>query len=371
VAYEITPYLVLASGAAIASGLGALLRGFGGYRSAARISDTSGSRVSSLAAGEVRLSGVVEAAEVTLISPLQSASCVYYRASVRQSERNNARDVFEEERAVGFRLRDETGTIRVFPRGARWDVPPKLDASTSMFGEEPAGLMYRFGPAIAPGPEDREAQVAALLAVHQPETSGGIGGDKLGMTLTSGAAHRRYVERRIEPGEIVTIIGQALPFDQLDDPTFASLGGSTFDPVAALDDPEIAADLAEARASGVLAADTASAWGNAAIPGFGIGRPTSVPVLDPRAARPTVASAADAARNRELFEIAPEELVLASTGEMPLFIAFGTPVQAAGREQGQFLLGLLGAVLAIAGAIGLALILNNGFTITVNGVPIS
>jgi hypothetical protein len=49
------------------------------------------------------------------------------------------------------------------------------------------------------------------------------------------------------------------------------------------DDPEIAASYAEARAAGILNTDPAEAWGNAAIPGFGIGRPVRPPILDPAA----------------------------------------------------------------------------------------
>jgi hypothetical protein len=356
------PYLLLLAGAAIIGGLGALVRGFGGYRQAARISDTSSSRISSIAIGEVRVSGTVEAAEVSLISPLQSAPCVYYRARIQQSDRDSQQEVFSEERAVGFRIRDETGTLRVFPREARWDVPPRFDASTGMFGDQPAGLQYRMGSAIAPGPLEREAQIAALLTVREPSTIDGLGVAGFGMSL-GGGAHRHYVESRLEPGEIVTVIGQVLPIDQLADPAYASLGGASSDSLGS-DDPEIALDLAEARAAGVLATDPAAAWGNAAIPGFGLGRPTAAPVLDPDADSPTVAPATETARNRELFEIAPEDLVLASTPDVPLVIALGTPIQAAGRQETQFLIGLLGAVLAIAGAISLALILGQGVTVT-------
>jgi hypothetical protein len=356
------PYLLLLAGAAVVGGLGALVRGLGGYRAATRISDTSGSRISSIAVGEVRLSGVVEAAEVSLISPLQSASCVYYRSRIQQSEERSQREIFSEEGSVGFRIRDETGSIRVFPRDARWDVPAKLDASSGMFGDQPAGLQYRMGSAIAPGPLEREAQIAELLTVHQPTSLDGLGMAGFGMSL-GGGAHRHYVESRLEPGEIVTVIGQVLPFDQLEDPAYASIGGASTDTLGA-QDPEIALDLAEARAAGVLAADPASAWGNAAIPGFGIGRPTVVPTLDPDADRPALAPETEAARNRALFEIAPEDLVLASMPDVPLVIAFGTPSQAADRQQTQFLIGLLGAVVAILGAIGLALIFSNGVTIT-------
>jgi hypothetical protein len=355
-----SPYLLLLAGAAIIGGLGALVRGFGGYRAAARISDTSSSRISSIAVGEVRVSGTVEAAEATLISPLQSAPCVYYRSRILESDRRSSRDVFAEERAVGFRIRDETGSLRIFPRDARWDVPVRFDASTGMFGEQPAGLQYRMGPAIAPGPLEREAQIAALLTVHEPSTLDGLGLAGFGGSL-GGDAHRGFVEARLEPGEIVTVIGQVLPFDQLADPAYASLGGTSTDAFGA-DDLEIALDLAQARAEAVLATDPAAAWGNAAIPGFGIGRPTSTPILDPAADRPVLAPESEASRNRELFEIEPEELVLASSPDIPLVIAYGTPMQAADRQESLFLTGLLGAIVAIAGAIGLALLLGQGVT---------
>lgn len=97
-------------------------RGLGGYRTSGRISDTAGSRVSSLAAGEARITGIVEPAELLLISPLQSASCVYYRAAVEDNEERSDKRIYDEERAVGFRVRDETGSLRVFPRGARWAI---------------------------------------------------------------------------------------------------------------------------------------------------------------------------------------------------------------------------------------------------------
>jgi len=44
-------------------------------------------------------------------------------------------------------------------------------------------------------------------------------------------------------------------------------------------------DIAEARAAGMLVGDPDDAWGNAALPRFGIGRPVSPPHRDPGAAR--------------------------------------------------------------------------------------
>jgi hypothetical protein len=364
VAIPVSPYLLLAAGASIVGGLGALVRGFGGYRTANRIGDTSSSRIASIAAGEVRLSGIVEAAEVTLVSPLQSAPCVYYRASIHQSEQRTDREVFNEERAVGFRLRDDTGTIRVFPRDGRWEVPDTLHASTGVLGDEPAGLQYRLGPPIVAGPLEREAQIAELLTVHDRRSVGGglgmIASDGYGLSMAP--SHRSYAEARIEPGQIVTVVGAALPYADVEDPALANVGGAASSPFG-LDDPEVAADLEEARAAG-LTLDPAIAWGNAAIPGFGIGHPTSAPVLDPQATPPPIASPEEATRARQLFDIAPEELVVAAQADLPLLIALGTPGEAANRELRQFLLGLLGAVVAIVGAVVLALLLSGSFTVT-------
>ena len=66
------PQVAILAAAGILAGLVILWRGFGGYRTASRISDVSTSRIVSLAAGEVRLSGVVEPAEMLLTSTLQS-----------------------------------------------------------------------------------------------------------------------------------------------------------------------------------------------------------------------------------------------------------------------------------------------------------
>ena len=66
----------------VAAGLFLLARGLGGYRSVVRVGDISTSAIESLAVGEVRISGVVEPAEMTLVSLLQSVPCVYYRATV-------------------------------------------------------------------------------------------------------------------------------------------------------------------------------------------------------------------------------------------------------------------------------------------------
>jgi len=70
---------------------------------------------------------------------------------------------------------------------------------------------------------------------------------------------------------------------------------------------------------------------------------------------------ARAVRIERRFTIAPHTLVLASAPDVPLLIAHGLPGVAAGRNQDVFVIGLLGAVLAIGSAIGLALVLSGGF----------
>ncbi len=158
----------------------------------------------------------------------------------------------------------------------------------------------------------------------------------------------------------MTVVGQVLPFDQLDDAESADTAGSAGDQLGGWGDPEVAADLAAARASGLLAPDAATAWGNAAIPGFGIDRPVMAPGLDPAARMPSLGAPDDAAKARRIFEIAPSDLVLAAAPEAPMTIALGPPGEAAVRRESEFLLGLLGAALAIGAAIALALMLQGG-----------
>ena len=114
-------------------------------------------------------------------------------------------------------------------------------------------------------------------------------------------------------------------------------------------------NLAEAREAGILAAKPEEAWGNAAIPGFGIGRPTRAPELHPEADVPALAGQGEAAAAEAKFEIPVGELVVAATPEHPLAIVAGTPGEARSREDARVLLGLAGAGLAIISAMVLAL----------------
>jgi hypothetical protein len=352
---DIAPDFVVAAlgGVGLGAGLWLLVRGFGGYRSLVRVADTSTSTISSIAAGEVRVSGTVEPAELTLVSLLQSVPCVYYRATVGTAGDDGLPDPgFTEERSLGFRVRDATGSLRVFPRGARFDAPLRFEGETGSFGDEPSGLDVRLGGATRATETDRAIAAAELLRVREPSSASSVA------TLFDRRGRRSYRESRLEPGDLVTIVGRALPFSDLPDPTGADLG-ITSDVRA--DDPEVAADIAEARASGALVGDPATAWGNAAIPGFGIGRPVAEPLIDPAADALPLAGADEAARARRTFEIEPETLVVAASEEVPLLIAHGVPGEVVARGQTRFIVGLLGAILAIASAMVLAMSLGGGF----------
>ena len=352
---EWLPQVAFLAAAGVAIGLWLLARGLTGYGDATRIGDTAVSRIATLAAGEVQVSGVIEAAELTLISPLQSTTCVYYRSTIDEGDDGMDLDAsFNEERAVGFRVRDGTGDIRVFPRGARWDAPIDLDEATGLMGDQPAGLRLRTGAAVAGADLDREAAIAALTTMPTATRSTlSILGGSIGPRYGSGSGRRRrYVEALLTPGDTVTIVGRAMPFADLGDPTEADI--VTGDHLGE-DDPEVAGDIAEARSVGLLEDTPEEAWGNAAIPGFGIGQPVRAPDLDPEADPLPLASEAEAAAAERRFAIAPETLVLASAPGVPLLIAHGAPSVAVERQQGRFVVGLLGAVVAIVSAMALAL----------------
>ena len=179
---------------------------------------------------------------------------------------------------------------------------------------------------------NRETAIAELLRVPVPDEGGAL--DALGAPDRP----QSYREARLEIGDAVTIIGRALPFSDLADPVASDYGFET----AWLDtDPEIAADLAEARASGTLTGDPEEAWGNAAIPGFGIGRPVTAPQIDLAARQLPLATAAQADGAEQIFEIDPETLVVASSAEVPLVIAYGTPGAVMDRSRTRFAIGLL------------------------------
>jgi len=344
---ESAPWLIFLPLLGIAGGLTAFARGILAYRTAAQVSSIAGSSTASMAVGEVSLTGTVEPGPTTLVSRLQSAPCVYYRSRIMRHRGNDTDTVLDEERSVSFQLRDQAGAAVVFPVGARWSVAPRFTGGTDAWGDPPPDLDLNAGAAMAVTPQDREAQIAALLTVHDPRTGmavteGTDDGVGLSDLMGSGAVAERmeYREERVEPGDTITAIGAAVPYGELPDLAAAQWGEAG----SPLNDPEIAADIAEALANGVLRPTAGDAWGNAAVPGFGIGQPRPSP------GREAGATAAPGDDDRFAYGLDPGDLVVASIAGRPLAIYEGTPTQAAGGYEARFWIGLGGAVLAVGSA---------------------
>jgi hypothetical protein len=343
-------------------GIVLFLRGLSAYRKDRVISAVATSTLDGLAAGEVRVSGVVKAIDQVLMSPLQSRPCVWYHARIETTD-DSRRVLFDEERAMHFGISDAHGHVRVVPTGARWEIGAAFDESTGISGAEPPGLERRrgagYGNVVPEDPElmteaQRQAAIDALLTVEQPipavldDAERGGGAALFGSSLGVG---RRYREARLEAGETVTILGQALPWADVREHLQAMSGGGNVDRA-------LAEDIAEARAAGELAASPEEAWGNAAIPGFGIGRPTRPPELDPEAARPEIGDTAAHVEALERYEIPGESLVLARAPGGQLAIYRGTPQAATQVHDSAFLLGLVGAIVSVCCALALGAVLT-------------
>jgi hypothetical protein len=287
---------------ALLGGLQLLFRGLVSYLRGGELSSVGTSQISTLSAGLARVTGTIQAP--LTIQSYYGFPCVYYRAEPRKQD-GQQDDASSQtvERSIEFDVRDDTGRIHVMPHAAHWDV---------------------------------------RMRDMQPEA-------------------------RLEDGDRVTVVGSAVPFGQLQDPGSADW--------LAMDDPVIAADLEAARAAGELEPDPRRRYGNLGIPGFALGRPESAPTLDAGVPVPAVyphASVSPDASNPEQqarpaagvtagsavaasFAPTPETLVFAAVPGTDLLIAEGDPVSAASLDQWEFIAGLAGAVLAIGGAVLLAL----------------
>ncbi len=254
--------------------------------------------------------GVVEAAEVTLVSRLQSVPCVYYRAVVDGGNGDRPR-----------RAR----------RGAPWasasaTTPASSGSSRAMPGSRP-------GPALA-GParpaSSRPGWRCGRGGSARRRARPGIAGPARGST--SGRRTRATGwSRRRGPGRIGRHAWSRATWSRSSarpspSATWATRPVPTWAWARALaDDPEVAMDLAEATRRAPWRTIRPKAWGNAAIPGFGIGRPVRPRRLDPSADPLPLGDAADAARVERTFEIAPDTLVVAAVPDAPLLIAYGSP----------------------------------------------
>jgi hypothetical protein len=344
------PYALLVVGGGFIGGLLLLIRGLVAYRRDRLVEAIATSSLGAVAAGEVRVTGVVEPVAMTLVSPIQSKPCVWYRARIEETG-EDGRVLLNEERTHEFDLRDESSRVRIVPKGARWEIGPAFDASTDMTGDEPPGLALRTGSTFALIAErdpavlselDRDAAIQELLTVRPPRrpmpSDSPADGTFLGARLASGTKGKRYREWRLEPGATVTVIGEAMPWSDLRE------AATRPDPTSN-EEREIASDIADARAAGLLVGSPSEAWGNAAIPGFGIGRPTEVPDLEPRAIRPDIVEHTEPSPV-DRYLIGVDELVIAR-GRGPLAVYAGSPDDAEEHHDASFVLGLVGAVMSV------------------------
>jgi hypothetical protein len=208
-------------------GVALLVQGMIAYRREAVVSAIATSTADALAAGEVRLTGTVEPLAMTLVSPLQSRPCVWYRGRIVEQEGRSERVLLDETRGLDFALRDGTGTVRVVPSQLRAELRPAFDASTDLFGSEPPGLDRRTGPSSEALPADRQAAIADLLTVKPATAAPASGSGSLGGMLGGpGTSRRHYTEYRIEPGEQITVLGFARPYGEID-PTLPDAVGQT------------------------------------------------------------------------------------------------------------------------------------------------
>jgi hypothetical protein len=309
------------------------------------------------------VTGVVQAIDQQLTSPLQSRPCVWYRARIESTD-DSRRVLFAEERAVQFRVVDSRGAVRIVPNGARWEVGTDFDERTSFAGAEPPGLERRRGSGYAMVvPDDpqemseaqRQAAIDALLTVS-PTAPAAEDGDSAslsiaGLGLATGSG-RRYRESRLEVGQTVTVLGQALPWSDVRE--------ELMPPASTNVERAMADDIAIARETGQLAATPEEAWGNAAIPGFGIGRPTRPPQIDPAARPPDMAEPGADAAARQRHQIPAHELVVARAPGGDLAIYEGAPQEATRHHDGALVLGVVGAVMAVVCTLALGATLSGG-----------
>ena len=354
--YEAQLATILLGG--VIAGLWLLVRGMGGYRTATRIGDTGTSRIASMAAGEVRVSGTIEPAEVTLVSPLQSAPCVYYRAVDRARRRRLAPSAdLREERAVGFRVRDETRRHPGVPaRGPLGRARSRLDEST--------GILRRGAGRARPadGQRDRPAELDREAADRRA-ADGPAGGSR----TTAEATARRPVRadargttarRAWRPATPVTIVGRAMPFSDLADPAEADSRSGRRSPPTTRRSPRTSPRPARPgswrtipRRRGATPRSRASGSGGRCVRRSWTRRRTPCRWRRPRT-RP--GPSGDSHRARDAWSWPAPRMCRCSSRT-------ACPASAAERHQDRFIVGLLGAVLAIGSAMALAILVSGGF----------
>ena len=272
-----------------------------GYRSALLVADTSTSTIGSLAAGEVRISGVIEAAELTLVSLLQSAPCVYYRATIGAggdvADRRRRRHARSARSAFASATRPAaSGSSRAAP-GSTHRV--RFDEETGAMGDEPPGLRSARAARRGLAEVDRADRHRRAADGARPRSR-----RPAAWRRCATATRRRRLPR--DPAGAwrlrSPIVGRALPF-----PTSPTRSRRTIGTEAdrARRDPEIAADIAEARAAGTLVARPRGRLGQRRDPGVRHRPAGDRAGTRPGRRRPAAGDPAEAARAERTFEIAP------------------------------------------------------------------
>ena len=280
------------------------------------------------------------------------APCVYYRSTIGDAGERRPRNAAT--RGAGDRLpgprRDRD--IRVFPRGARFDAPVRFEGETGTVGDEPAGLDIRRGGPTRIAEVDRAAAAAELLRVRAP-----IRWSPAGRGAATRTAVGRYREARLEPGDAVTIVGPRCP-----SPTW---------PIRPA--PTSPTDRRPPRRPGGRRRPRRGAGGRACSPttrarpgatrrsrasgSAGRSRARPRPGGAPAAAgRPD-----EAARAERTFDDRPGDAGPRGLREVPLLIASASRARSSRGARTQFLVGLLGAILAIASAMVARGQLSGGF----------
>ena len=300
------------------------------------------------------MSGIVEPAELTLVSLLQSVPCVYYHATVgSDQDRRGAGD--------GLRRRSSRSASASAMRPGACGSSRAARGSTHRSASRARPTCPATNRPVSPsGREarprsaeiDEAVAVAALLTVARPETAGDPARDprprwSAVVPRVPARAGRSGHDRR--------------PGTPLLRPRRPGLGrhrrrrrirSSTTRrsrPTSPRRGPTAPSSTIRPRPGATRRS-----------PASGSGVRWSTPVIDPAANALPLADAEAAARAERTFRIAPETLILAASDEVPLLIAHGVPGVVVGRGQARFMVGLLGAILAIASAMVVALSLGGG-----------
>jgi len=185
-----TPYL--AAGGLL--GIALLTLGLAELRNAWRIrSEDPDPAADATRGGPVELAGTAQAADQTIHAPFSGTECVaceYEVLEYRSSGKHSSwRTVDEDTVAVPFHLQDDTGSVLVDPEGASLNLAEEMDHKVKG-GTTPPDRIRRF---IADTPSvDSEDYTHDLKIVE-----------------IKGGNDRRYVERRLDLGSQVHLVGAA------------------------------------------------------------------------------------------------------------------------------------------------------------------